>query len=137
MTVKEMREWSKKVTDEFDWDNASNAQPVASLWQHGATGRTRILMPDDITDCDAQWFKVSDLYTAPSRRRKPLTVEELIPLAVVLFVIDEKDLDGMYVSNLSRLQDELRQKLISAMCEKNSRLVNFARAIEAAHGIKE
>jgi hypothetical protein len=40
-------------------------EPVATLWQHGETGRTRITMPGDITDCDARWFKASDLYTTP------------------------------------------------------------------------
>jgi hypothetical protein len=38
-------------------------EPVATLWQHGETGRTRITMPGDITDCDARWFKAADLYT--------------------------------------------------------------------------
>ena len=37
-------------------------EPVATLWQHGETGRTRITMPGDITDCDARWFKAADLY---------------------------------------------------------------------------
>jgi len=40
-------------------------EPVATLWQHGETGRTRVTMPGDITDCDARWFKASDLYTSP------------------------------------------------------------------------
>jgi hypothetical protein len=40
-------------------------EPVATLWQHGETGRTRIIMPGDITDCDARWFKAADLYTTP------------------------------------------------------------------------
>jgi hypothetical protein len=40
-------------------------EPVATLWQHGETGRTRITMPGDITDCDARWFKAADLYTTP------------------------------------------------------------------------
>lgn len=47
-------------------------EPVATLWQHGETGRTRITMPDDITDCDARWFKAADLYTTPPQR-KPLS----------------------------------------------------------------
>lgn len=54
-------------------------KPVATLWQHGETGRTRITMPGDITDCDARWFKVSDLYTSPPPR-KPwvgLTADEV------------------------------------------------------------
>ena len=51
-------------------------EPVATLWQHGETGRTRITMPEDITDCDARWFKAADLYTTPPQR-KPLTDEEI------------------------------------------------------------
>ena len=51
-------------------------KPVATLWKHGETGFIRITMPDDITDCDARWFKVSDLYTTPPHR-KPLTDEEI------------------------------------------------------------
>lgn len=49
-------------------EQASSApvqEPVATLWQHGETGRTRITMPGDITDCDARWFKAADLYTTP------------------------------------------------------------------------
>ena len=56
--------------------NGPEQKPVATLWQHGETGRTRITMPDDITDCDARWFKAADLYTTPSHR-KPLKIEEL------------------------------------------------------------
>lgn len=57
------------------WFKAQSEQePVATLWQHGETGRTRITMPDDITDCDARWFKAADLYTTPLHR-KPLTDE--------------------------------------------------------------
>lgn len=42
---------------------AGAGEPVATLWQHGETGRIRVIMPDTITDCDARWFKVADLYT--------------------------------------------------------------------------
>jgi len=79
-------------------------EPVATLWQHGETGRTRITMPGDITDCDARWFKAADLYTSPPTR-KPLTDKEIDAINVRL--AGSRD--------LSRL---------------------FARAIEAAHGIK-
>ncbi|MGI9150451.1 MAG: hypothetical protein ACR2IX_02925, partial [Limnohabitans sp.] len=48
---------------------AEQTQPVATMWQHGETGRTRITTPDGITDCDARWIKVSDLYTAPPPRQ--------------------------------------------------------------------
>ena len=58
--------------------NGSEQKPVATMWQHGETGRTRITMPDDITDCDARWFKAADLYTTPPQRTwVGLTDEEL------------------------------------------------------------
>ena len=50
-------------------------EPVATLWQHGETGRTRITMPGDITDCDARWFKAADLYTTPPAAQ-PAPVQE-------------------------------------------------------------
>ena len=56
-------------------------EPVATLWQHGETGRTRITMPGDITDCDARWFKASDLYTTPPAAQRQwvgLTLEEIL-----------------------------------------------------------
>jgi len=52
----------------LDYEPAQQ-EPVATLWQHGRTGRTRITMPGDITDCDANWFKASDLYTSPPAQR--------------------------------------------------------------------
>jgi hypothetical protein len=45
-------------------------EPAATLWQHGETGRTRVTMPGDITDCDARWFKAADLYTTPPAARR-------------------------------------------------------------------
>lgn len=41
----------------------SDAEPVAHLWQHGETGRTRIVMPDQIVTADANWSVVGPLYT--------------------------------------------------------------------------
>jgi len=57
-----------------DDEQPAQQEPVATLWQHGETGRTRITMPGDITDCDARWFKAADLYTSPPRLlfNKPL-----------------------------------------------------------------
>ena len=78
---------------------------MATLWQHGETGRTRITMPGDITDCDARWFKAADLYTSPPVR-KPLTNEQIETVWRSVQANDFHD------------------------CVKS-----FARAIEAAHGI--
>ena len=86
-------------------------EPVATLWQHGETGRTRITMPDDITDCDARWFKAADLYTTPPHR-KPLTSGEIYTAYITA------------TNQTLRAQDE---RLAFA----------FARAIETAHGIKD
>lgn len=44
-------------------------EPVAHLWQHGETGRTRVVMPDAITDCDAQWQLVGGLHTEQQVRQ--------------------------------------------------------------------
>ena len=83
--------------------NGPEQKPVATMWQHGETGRTRITMPGDITDCDARWFKASDLYTSP-QPSKPLTDEQII-----------------------EMYNEPRS---------DAEMLEFARAIEAAHGIK-
>lgn len=44
---------------------AQQAEPAAYLWQHGETGRTRILMPDEVFTDNSRWFLVGPLYTAP------------------------------------------------------------------------
>ena len=53
--------------------------PVAHLWQHGETGRTRVVMPDSVTDCDASWQLIGPLsLAAPEREPVPmLTYEEI------------------------------------------------------------
>jgi hypothetical protein len=64
-TVEAITVWCPEVIDAIKQALAAPVQPVATLWQHGETGRTRITMPGDITDCDARWFKAADLYTTP------------------------------------------------------------------------
>jgi len=45
---------------------APSAEPVAWLYQHGETGRTRIVLPDHVlTNGPGQWLLVSPLYAAP------------------------------------------------------------------------
>ena len=41
---------------------SAGSEPVAHLWQHGETGRTRVLMPDTIVDADASWRLVGPLF---------------------------------------------------------------------------
>lgn len=86
-------------------------EPVAWLWQHRETGRTRVLMPDErtATDVAAAWDVVGPLYLAPPQR-KPLTEEEIrYALESEFLGFDEK----------RNWQDDLR----------------VARAVERAHGI--
>lgn len=42
------------------------SEPVAHLWQHSETGRTRVLMPDMVVDACATWLLVGPLYLHPS-----------------------------------------------------------------------
>jgi hypothetical protein len=43
---------------------APSVEPVAYLYQHGETGRTRIVMPDQMmTNAPGQWLEVGPLYT--------------------------------------------------------------------------
>jgi hypothetical protein len=43
---------------------AQPAEPVAHLYQHCETGRTRIVPVDAVADCDARWDLVGPLYLA-------------------------------------------------------------------------
>ena len=45
---------------------SAGSEPVAHLWQHCETGRTRIVMPDMIVDADASWQVVGPLYLGAS-----------------------------------------------------------------------
>ena len=58
-------------------EQAERQEPVAHLWQHSETGRTRIVMPDQIITADANWFVVGPLYLAPPQRQ-PLTDAEIM-----------------------------------------------------------
>jgi hypothetical protein len=59
-------------------------EPVYALWQHGETGRFRVTTPDSITDCDARWFKVGDLYTHPPQRTwVGLTDDDMASMSMV------------------------------------------------------
>ncbi len=40
-------------------------EPVAYLWQHCETGRSRVVMPDQIITTDATWLVVGPLYLHP------------------------------------------------------------------------
>ena len=41
---------------------SAGSEPVAHLWQHGETGRTRVVLPEMIVDADASWRLVGPLF---------------------------------------------------------------------------
>ncbi|AFU45415.1 phage protein [Acidovorax sp. KKS102] len=45
---------------------SAGSEPVAHLWQHSETGRTRVVMPDMVVDACATWLLVGPLYLHPS-----------------------------------------------------------------------
>ena len=51
-------------------------EPVAYLWQHGETGRTRVIEKDQVWTASNQWNRVGPLYLHPPQR-KPLTRQEV------------------------------------------------------------
>ena len=58
-------------------EQAERQEPVAWLWQHSETGRTRIVMPDSVITADANWIVVGPLYLgAAPPQRQPLTKEQ-------------------------------------------------------------
>ena len=86
-------------------------EPVAYLWQHRETGRTRIIENDQVWTASSQWFCVGPLYTAPPQR-KPLKEEEI---------------DEIIYSMAGSDRANDRFTFVHA--------IDFARAIERAHGI--
>ena len=88
-------------------------EPVAWLWQHSETGRSRVVTSDQIVTADATWFVVGPLYlgSAPTPR-KPLSDEEI-----------DRVTDQQWAQN--------NHKPIYAAHRA------YARAIERKHGIGE
>jgi len=49
----------------------STGEPVAYLWQHSETGRTRVVMPDAVITADATWRVVGPLVLAAAPKAAP------------------------------------------------------------------
>jgi len=86
---------------------AASEKPVAHLWQHTETGRTRIVMSDQIITVNESWRVVGPLYLNAAPQLAPARVP---------------------------LTDDQILNIIDDVLEGGS-LVDVARAIEAAHGI--
>ena len=58
------------------------SEPVAYLWQHCETGRTRVVMPDMVITADANWIVVGPLYLAAAPQPAvPQVTQEMVAAA--------------------------------------------------------
>lgn len=72
-------------------------EPVAYLWQHSETGRTRVVMPDGVITADATWHVVGPLvlaaapkaYAAPAPAAQPPADGALNTIAVMFHSAEE------------------------------------------------
>jgi hypothetical protein len=110
-TAEAWREEAALAEPDVPATNFGNMEPVAWLWQHRETGRTRVLMPDErtATDVAAAWDVVGPLYLAPPQR-KPM---------------NEFDALRLVTESIGRLQS----------AGPVEGLIGIIRAIERAHGI--
>jgi len=79
-----------------------DAEPVAYLWQHCETGRTRIVMPDDVITADATWFVVGPLFTHPAKQ---------VPSAAMQLVTKQADDEGLWFEALTAPEAHLQAAL--------------------------
>jgi len=69
-------------------------EPVAHLWQHSETGRTRVVMPDQVVTADATWVVVGPLYLHPPRREwRGLSEEERADILFPLTAAGDSDME--------------------------------------------
>ena len=69
------RDQTAKVEAMFTPPAAPVQEPVAHLWKHSQTGRTRVVMPGGIITADASWFVVGPLIlgsTTPPTQSAPV-----------------------------------------------------------------
>ena len=88
-------------------------EPVAHLWQHSETGRTRIVMPDQIITAEANWFVVGPLYlgTPPRREWVGLTEAEIAEITREAARGAATRRDGTTSQRISRaIEAKLREK---------------------------
>ena len=76
---------------------APQGEPVAWLYQHGETGRTRIVMPDQVfTNGPNQWLMVGPLYQHPPAPLQPVAwLDEATDCAYTRAELDGGSEQGM------------------------------------------
>ena len=67
-------------------------EPVAYLWQHCETGRTRVVMTDQIVTTDDRWFLVGPLHLDPAPDDTALLRQALEALEAGDWYIDQLEM---------------------------------------------
>jgi hypothetical protein len=67
------------------------AKPVAYLWQHSETGRTRIIEKDQVWTASNPWNRVGPLYLHPPQR-KPLTDDQIAEICMDCSLVTPSDI---------------------------------------------
>jgi len=78
-------------------------EPVAYLWQHSETGRTRVVMTDQIVSTDDRWFLVGPLHLDPA--------PDDTALPRLLRIMGTFDLTTGHASTMDEALDELESEL--------------------------
>lgn len=99
-------------------------EPVAYLWQHSETGRTRVVMPDGVITADATWHVVGPLVLAAAPKAAPA------PSSVARPSEDAVNRAGLYLARkhavyLSR--ESVRELLAEAAPAAQEDAVNAAK----------
>lgn len=110
------------------------SEPVAYLWQHCETGRTRVVLPDMVVTADANWIVVGPLYLAAAPR-PPVAAPVKLPEPFTTLVRKNSWAPNSYeAAPRSNHQDYGRQwadERINVFTEQQ------VRDLLAAHGIQE
>jgi hypothetical protein len=94
----ENAEWyAQTLRDAICTPPAPSAEPVCWLYQHGETGRTRIVMPDQVfTNGPNQWLMVGPLYQHPPAPLQPVAwLDEATDCAYTRAELDGGSEQGM------------------------------------------
>lgn len=114
------------VALEAKWAALKMPDPVAHLWQHSETGRTRIVKPDMVVTADANWIVVSPLYTEQQVRELLASSSE-----------HPRPMCAAATNGAERkpLTDDQIESLLVNWPKDGIAFFDFARSIERAHGI--
>jgi hypothetical protein len=128
---------------------AQAQEPAAWLFQHEETGLTECVDAQQVEwgfeKNNPRWQKVAPLYTTPPAPAQPLTEQFVLEIAREVEWSDRNAINNEeLVEFASKLQARVQEPLTDEQIQKlrhnidwtaSWSYINFARAIEAAHGI--